>query len=311
MRVFVTGAGGFVGSHLIHHLNEVGDRVVGLVRRSANLSCPAVVGDLHDEATIAAHLREVEPDAIIHLAGYADAGGSFLEPAAAWRGNLDATLSLYRAIESWGGRPRVLFVSSGTVYGPGGTDEGCALRPANPYAASKAAADLASYQHFCHPGLPIIRVRPFNQIGPGQSTRYAVAAFSEQIARIKLGIISPIVETGRLDVSRDFTDVRDIVVAYRLLLEHGEPGGAYNAASGTSVTIRSVLDELLRIAGVSAEVRSAPSRMRPGDVDHVNVSAQKLHRATGWKPNRTLEQSLQDILNTWRDQLEYQATITK
>ncbi|MFL5327805.1 MAG: GDP-mannose 4,6-dehydratase [Gemmataceae bacterium] len=303
MRLLVTGATGFVGSHLIPHLLSRGDGVVGLARQPAERAWPLVTADLLDQKTTAQHLRTIQPEGIIHLAGWADVGSSFREPAGAWRDNLEATLSLYQAIEDWGGRPRVLFVSTGAVYGPGATAETSELRPASPYAASKAAADLASYQVFCHPGLAVIRVRPFNQIGPGQSPRYAVAAFAEQIARIEAGLLPPIIETGRLDVTRNLTDVRDMVVAYRLLLERGEPGEVYNAASSVEVSIQHVLDELVRISGVRAEIRSTPGRMRPGDVERSFADAVKLSRATGWEPHISLDQSLRDILDDWRQRV--------
>src|SRR5262249_1849099 len=152
--------------------------------------------------------------------GYAQVAASFREPDRAWADNLMATRNLYTAIERWGGRPRVLFVSSGLVYGnDGACNAATPLAPASPYAASKAAADLLSFQVTRHPGIDVIRVRPFNHIGPRQSSEFAVARFARQLARIEAGLQEPILETGDLNSSRDLTDVRDMVEAYRLLMQ--------------------------------------------------------------------------------------------
>lgn len=309
MRVLVTGASGFVGSHLVAHLNSIGDEPVGLSRRPIeHFPSEHFSVDLLDTAAVADVLRAVRAEAIVHLAGYADAGRSFREPQEAWRLNLDATLSLYRAVEAAEVRPVILAVTSGMVHGrAAGTgpivDESTPLLPNSPYGASKAAADLAGYQAFCHPGLPVIRVRPFNQIGPGQSHGYAAAAFAERLARIEAGLSPPVMETGGLNGIRDMTDVRDMVRAYRLLIRHGTPGEAYVAGSGRSVRISDVLDELRRISGVRVEVRIQADKVRPNEVAVARVPATKLREATGWSPEIPLRQSLSDILNDWRDRL--------
>src|SRR5207248_6421611 len=177
---------------------------------------PLVDCDLCNGKHVEAVLRDVRPQAIYHLAGYASAGRSFAEPDAAWTGNLTATRSLYEAIIRWGGRPRILFVGSGQVYGEGGSceiaqNEEGVLRPSSPYAASKAAADLASYQYSRAPGLDIVRARPFNHVGPRQSADYAIANFARQVAAIARGLQPPVLETGNLESRRDLSDVRDVV----------------------------------------------------------------------------------------------------
>jgi len=309
MRILVTGATGFVGRHF---LDLGGDKLIGVARNAAAhwpADVPLHLLDLNDTDALQDLLRRADPDAIVHLAGYADAGSSFRHAEAAWSGNLTATLSLYRAVERWGGRPRVLFVSSGAVYGSALTarttcDESTLLCPNSPYGASKAAADLASYQAFCHPGLPIIRVRPFNQIGPGQSNAFSVAAFAEQIARIEAGLAPPIVETGNLDGARDLTDVRDMVRAYRLLLDQGEPGDVYNAGSGAAVSMRSVVDDLIHLSGRSIQVRVRSERLRPQEANAAAVSAARLSAKTGWKPTIPLRQSLLEVLDDWRRRVQ-------
>ena len=196
--------------------------------------------DLCDRDAVEAALRDIRPQQIYHLAGYAQVGRSFDEPDVAWSGNLTATRALYEATARWGGRPRILFVGSGLVYGdPDGPDqsqdENCLLRPNSPYAASKAAADLLSYQTAVNPGLDIVRARPFNHIGPRQSSQFAVANFARQAAAIERGELPPVLETGNLGSRRDMTDVRDTVAAYVLLMQKGRSGEAYNVGSGQNV----------------------------------------------------------------------------
>jgi GDP-4-dehydro-6-deoxy-D-mannose reductase len=247
----------------------------------------------------------VRPDRVFHLAGYANTGQSLQEVDAAWAGNLTATLSLYEAVHRWGGRPRILAVGSGLIYGDAAgpdraADEDCPLRPANPYAASKAAADLAGYQYTRFPGLDVVRVRPFNHIGPRQSPRFAVAHFSQQIAAIEKQQKPPVLETGNLSPLRDLTDVRDMVQAYLLLMEHGRAGEAYNAASGEVHSMRSVLDQLLALTRVRIEIRQQPSLVRTRETATVRGDPGKLRRETGWAPRYPLRQTLADTLEYWR-----------
>ena len=193
--------------------------------------------DLAIRPAVEALLRQIRPDRVYHLAGYARTGQSYQEPDAAWAGNLEATRNLYEAIVHWGGRPRILHVSSGLVYGHPHSadalvDETSPLQPASPYAASKAAADLAAFQYSRSPGLAIVRARPFNHTGPRQSAEFAVPNFARQIVAIEQGRQPPRVETGNLDSHRDLTDVRDMVRAYLLLMERGKAGEVYNVGSG-------------------------------------------------------------------------------
>jgi GDP-4-dehydro-6-deoxy-D-mannose reductase len=315
MRVLVTGITGFAGGHLTEALLGRGPvELFGvsrraewpaewrhLVRRAILTSC-----DLCDATACRGLIRAVQPGEIYHLAGYANAGRSLQEPEAAWSGNLTATLNLYDAIEHWGGRPRVLYVGSGLIYGDvDGThpalDENCPLRPVNPYAASKAAADLASYQHARFPGLDIVRVRPFNHIGPRQAPHYAVAHFAKQIAAIEQGLQPPYLETGSLTAQRDLTDVRDTVAAYLLLMEKGRTGEAYNVATGEAHPMQAVLDRLLAMARVRVEVRQQPQLLRAAESSAVMGDAGMLRRETGWRPQYSLDRTLADILDYWRD----------
>jgi GDP-4-dehydro-6-deoxy-D-mannose reductase len=314
-RVLVTGVTGFVGGYLTEALLERGATVFGLSRQAdwprscAHLAGRVTlhVGDLADAPTTDRVLAEARPEQIYHLAAYAHAGKSFQEPGPAWHANLTATLALYDAVARWGGQPRILFVGSGQVYGDGASkdrpiDERCPLLPNSPYAASKAAADLASYQYTCHPGLDIIRARPFNHIGPRQSPQYAVASFARQLAAIERGQQPAVLETGDLTPQRDFTDVRDIVGAYLLLMEKGAKGEAYNVASGQSQSIQVVLDKLVSLCGVAVEVRRRADLLRARDLSVVRVDVSRLRQATGWAPRIPLARTLADTLDYWREQ---------
>jgi GDP-4-dehydro-6-deoxy-D-mannose reductase len=296
MRILVTGVTGFAGGHLAEELLARGGHAVfGVSRRAAwppawahlDGRVPLRACDLCDAAAVEAVLREVQPEAVYHVAGYAHVGRSAREPEAAWDGNLTATRRLYEAVARWGGRPRILFVGSGQVYGTGerpgeAQDERCLLCPTSPYATSKAAADLLSYQVTRNPGLDVVRARPFNHVGPRQQPGFVIPDFARQVVAIERGRRPPLLETGNLSPCRDLTDVRDMVAAYILLMERGRGGEAYNIGSGQAVSIRTALDRLLALAGLDVEVRQ--------------------RRETGWAPRYTLDQTLADTLAYWRSQ---------
>jgi GDP-4-dehydro-6-deoxy-D-mannose reductase len=314
MRILVTGVTGFAGGHLAELLRSQADvELFGVSRRGrwpaewrhlANvLSLQAC--DLCDRVAVEAMLRKIQPERIYHLAGYAHSGRSFQEVEAAWTGNLAATRSLYDAVDRWGRRPRILYVGSGLIYGDLADEdrahsEDSPMRPASPYAVSKAAADLVSYQYTRSPGLDIVRARPFNHIGPGQSPGYAVAHFAQQIAAIERGRQAPILETGNLAPLRDLTDVRDIVQAYVLLMERGRTGEAYNVATGEAHAIRTVLTRLLALARVPIEVWPQARLLRSTDPFVVRGDAAKLRHDTGWAPRLSLDRTLADTLEYWR-----------
>ncbi|OWK46716.1 GDP-mannose 4,6-dehydratase [Fimbriiglobus ruber] len=314
MRILITGITGFVGGHLTELLRaEGGHDVHGLSRHGVwGLACAHLSGaatmravDLLDRDTIARVVRDVRPDWVFHLAGYANTGKSFREPDVCWADNLNGTRAVYDAIAESGVRPRILFVSTGLVYGdPDGPeqafDESAVLKPASPYAASKAAADLLGYQYTRSPGLDIVRVRLFNQIGPRQPADYAVANFARQIAAAEAGKQSPVIETGDLSAHRDLTDVRDMVTAFRALIEHGAKGEVYNAGRGQTWRIRDVLDKLVGLARVRVEVRQKIEPGRAADTAITRADTRKLRRVTGWAPRYELDRTLADTLDYWR-----------
>jgi GDP-4-dehydro-6-deoxy-D-mannose reductase len=316
MRILVTGVTGFAGGHLAEALlAQGGHRVVGVARRPV---WPGPWSHLADQvelhecdvgvcSALEKILRAVQPERIFHLAGYPHVGRSFHEPEAAWQGNLTATRSLYDAVTHWGGRLRILFVGSGLVYGESAASaEGCRetdlLLPDNPYAASKAAADLVSYQYTRYPGLDIVRARPFNHIGPHQSPQFAVSSFARQLVAIERGQQTPVLETGNLQPRRDLTDVRDVVAAYMLLMEQGRTGDVYNVGSGQSYAMQTVLERLIALSGIAVEVRQQADLLRATDTSFVRANAGKLRRETGWSPRFNLDQTLTDLLSYWRKQ---------
>jgi GDP-4-dehydro-6-deoxy-D-mannose reductase len=313
MRILITGITGFVGGHLVEHLAAGGHAPFGVSRRGewpealGHLapSAKLFAADLRDQSRVEEVLREVRPDRLYHLAGYANTGGSFRDPERAWGENLTATRTLYEAVARSGLKPRVLYVSTGLIYGepdrPGeACDESTTLKPASPYAASKAAADLVGYQYARSAGLDIIRVRLFNQIGPRQGADFAVANFARQIAAAEAGQQPPVLETGDLSAQRDITDVRDIVAAFPLLLEKGARGEAYNAARGESFRIQDVLDRLVSLSRVPLRVNQKIEPGRKADTAVTCADVRKLRAATGWQPRIPLDRSLADVLDYWR-----------
>lgn len=309
MRLLITGASGFVGQHLIRFLHAAGCTELHGCSRNSPSSNKAITfhqvnwGSIDSIASI---LKSIQPTAMIHLAGHADAGGSFANPLAAWTGNLTPTINLYEAIRLSGQQPRVLHVSSGAVYGRSMSsvtpvDELAEMIPMSPYAASKAAGEMAAIQYGQH--FPIIRVRPFNHIGAGQSNHFALANFAEQVARIELRQCAPVLETGNLDVERDIIDVRDMARAYALLLEKGEPGQVYNAGRGQPVTMRHCVEQLLKLANVPITLQSRNDRKRSIDVQRMRISIQKLKETTGWSPSIPLNETIESVLNDWRSRV--------
>ena len=310
MRALVTGISGFVGGHLAEHLLEQGDLVVGI---SASGRWPAELAhlgnsvrierfDLIDsgEAELAELLRRKQPEVIYHLAAQSNPQQSISDPRGTWALNLGGTLNLLEAVKTSGLKPRVVLVSSGTCYGDPAPEfipvrEDCPLRPNNPYATSKAAADLLGIQHHLAHGLNVVIVRPFNHAGPRQSPRYVLAGLAAQVAEVEAGR-RECVEVGNLDVVRDFTDVRDVVRAYRLLATHETPGEIDNLGSGRGTKIADALEHFRSLASRPVAVRVDPARFRPVDLPFLVADASKLRAATGWVPGFTIEQTLADML---------------
>ncbi len=295
-KALVTGAHGFVGRHLVAHLEASGDQVTGVDRATDGL-------DITDAGGVESMVAEVAPEVIYHLAGWADVGGSWRSPVAAFRANAEGTLNVLSAAAA-AGVERVVAVSSADVYGkvtPAELPltEDSPLRPASPYAASKVAADYLGLQAWLGNGLPVLRVRAFNHLGPGQTDQFVAPALASRIARAERdgGEVLPI---GDLSARRDFTDVRDVVRAYRLLAEHGEPGEVYNVCSGVDLAVQDLADQLLAHAKVPLRFETDPKLLRPVELPVLRGSHDRLTAATGWQPEVSIEQTLVDLLDDWR-----------
>ncbi len=300
MRALITGGLGFVGHHLADHLRACGDDVTALDRHGD----PSV--DILDAAGVASAISDAAPDAVYHLAGWADVGASWQHPSAVLRVNAEGTLNVLEACRAAGVR-RVLSVASADVYGVVTEDElplreTAPLRPTSPYAASKLAADAVAQQAFLGHGLPVIRVRPFNHLGPGQAEQFVASALAARIVRAELSDLD-FITVGNLSARRDFTDVRDIVRAYRRLIEDGEPGEVYNVCSGCDLPIQHLADHLVSLASHPMELRADPELMRPTDLPVLRGDASKLAAATGWTPTIPIEQTLHDLLTDLRTRL--------
>ncbi|TMM10552.1 MAG: NAD-dependent epimerase/dehydratase family protein [Actinobacteria bacterium] len=294
MRAFVTGGQGFVGTWLQDHLRESGDDVdiadAGL--------------DIGDADGLRRAVVDAAPDAVYHLAAFTHVGQSWDEPEEVFRVNAVGTLNLLEAARRCPSPPRVLLTSSAEVYGAVKPEhlpltERSPLLPVSPYAASKVAAEFLGVQAHLGHGLPVIRARAFNHVGPGQAPSFAVSALAKRIVEAERAGGKEL-RVGNLRPRRDFTDVRDVVRAYRLLILRGEAGGVYNVCSGTDVAIEDIAHRLLTIAGSQFELVSDPGLERPADVPVLRGDSTLLRSATGWRPTLALDVTLRAVLDHWR-----------
>lgn len=297
MRALVTGAHGFVGRHLVEHLEANGDDVTILDHHGDH---PV---DITDASAVAAAVAAARPEAVYHLAGWADVGASWKDPVAVFRVNAEGTLHVLRACEQ-AGVDRVLAVASADVYGLVTEDElplteTSPLRPTSPYAASKVAADALAHQAFLGHGLGVIRVRPFNHLGPGQAEGFVAPALAARIARAERDGLD-VIAVGNLSARRDFTDVRDVVRAYRLLVEQGRAGEVYNVCRGDDVAIQELAEQLVALARRPIGLAPDADLMRPVDLPVLRGDPGKLQADTGWSPTIPLQQTLEDLLENMR-----------
>jgi GDP-4-dehydro-6-deoxy-D-mannose reductase len=299
VRSLVTGAGGFVGAHLVRHLVEQGDELVEMERMVDGI-------DVADAEPVTEAIMAAKPQVVYHLAGASDVGGSWSAATETFLANALGTLNVLEAARA-AGADRVLAVTSADVYGRVSEDElplteDQPLRPVSPYAASKVAADALAQQAWLGHRLPVIRVRAFNHLGPGQSDRFVAPSLAARIARNERdgGDEVPI---GNLTPLRDVTDVRDVVRAYRLLMVDGEPGAVYNVCRGVAVSVQEIAEALLAMARRPMHLVSDPALQRPVDIPVLVGDNGALRRVTGWEPTIPLDQTLADVLADWRSRL--------
>lgn len=307
MRIFITGGTGFAGSHLVDRLLAAGHEIYALVHpATSHQALPAheklrqVTGDLLDPGEMIALVAEAQPDVVYHLAGQAYPARSWSDPALTMAVNAGGTANILRAAVEFG-RPRVIIVTSAEIYGPiAAADlpltERTPARPRHPYGVSKLAAGELARVYWERFSLPVIEARPFNHIGPRQAPGFVVPDFAGQVAAIRLGRQEPVIRVGNLDPERDFTDVRDVAAAYESLAARGQPGEAYLICSGSPVRVRTILETLIELAAVPADVKVDNNRVNPTDTPCLYGSHAKLTAHTGWEPHIPLRQSLADAL---------------
>jgi GDP-4-dehydro-6-deoxy-D-mannose reductase len=312
-RILVTGATGFVGRHLMPRLRQAfpGATLLAAERAGAP-ECPVADAhlpmDLERPESLDALVAQARPDAIVHLAAQAAVGAAFADPAHTWRVNLLGTLSLADSVMKRAPEATFLFISSAEVYGlsfrdiDAALDENAPMRPANPYAASKAACDIALGEMALR-GLRCVRMRPSNHTGTGQSDSFVVPAFARQIARIEAGVQEPVMRVGALDRWRDFLDVRDVCNAYAMALKAapGLPvGSVFNIASGQPRRIGDMLDALLRRSSAKVQVVEDAARLRPTDVMRTLGNATRAREELGWGVDVKWDDTLDAVLADWR-----------
>jgi GDP-4-dehydro-6-deoxy-D-mannose reductase len=299
--LLVLGASGFVGRNLLANgPYEIDGRAVRLVE-------PDAAVDIVDAVAVAALVQAVRPDCVLHLAAISHVPQSFREPRRTLEVNVIGTLNVLAALRDAAFRGRMIYVSSGDVYGrvddadlP--VTEAHLPRPRSPYAVSKLAAEALCAQWAITEGLDVLIARPFNHIGPGQGDQFVVSGFARQVVEIAQGRADPVVEVGDIDVTRDFLDVRDVIAAYFRLFARGRAGETYNVCSGVERSVRHVLERLLELAGVHATTRAADGRMRPAEQRRMRGSSARLTRDTGWSASVDLDDSLRAILAYWENQ---------
>ena len=295
MRVYVTGARGFVGTRLVRHLEGQAHEDAGGEREV----------DIRDASALQTALREVRPEAIVHLAAQSSVAASFREPAGCFEVNYLGSLNLLRAVEAEAPAARLLLVGSADEYGgqaPGDPPlaEDAPLRPQSPYARSKLAAEQLGLRTNARGG-NVVATRSFNHTGPGQDDRFVAPSFARQTAEIAAGLREPQLSVGNLASVRDFLHVDDVIDAYAALLEPSVAPGVYNIASGAPHSIQELLDGLLARAGVAAEIVVDPARVRP--TDQLLGDARKLQDATGWQPARGFSGMLDALALDWRERV--------
>jgi len=318
MRVLITGITGFAGSHLADYiLAEHPDiQVSGIVRWRSRMEnvlhikdkVNLVEADLKDIVSLKKALAEVKPDRIFHLAAQSFVPTSWVCPAETFAINSIGQINLFEAVLDLGLKPRIQIAGSSEEYGLVHPDEvpmkeTNPLRPLSPYAVSKVGQDMLGYQYHKSYGMHIIRTRGFNHTGPRRGDVFICSNFAKQIVEIEKEKREPVMYVGNLEAKRDFTDVRDTVRAYWLSLEKGEAGDVYNIGTGRAYAMKEILDMLLSLSRTEVEVKVDPKRLRPSDVQILQSDSTKFRQLTGWEPKIEFKQSLEDLLDFWRERI--------
>lgn len=306
MRVLVTGAGGFVGRHVVRELAQAGHTPLAFDLAHAPDLPPdsQIIGDLRDPDSVRDAVRKLQPEACIHLGGIAFVPMGWTDPNLVFSVNLLGTVNVLDAFRQHHANARILAVTSAEIYGKtlereAPLTEDSPIVPSNPYGVSKLAADLSAQLYARRYAMPVMTARPTNHMGPGQAMDFVTSSFAEQLVRIQRGEVEPVLKVGNLDSERDFVDGRDVARAYRLLIEKGRAGQAYNIASGKPITIRSILEGLCRLANLQPRIEVDPARFRPTDRPP-HIDSGKIRRDVGWQAEIPLSTTLRDVLEDVR-----------
>lgn len=305
MKALVIGGGGFVGGYLTEELAAHGYEVSATCLPGENISgCRELLPlDIGSKADISAILRKTAPDVVFHLAAQSSVALSWKEPQLTAEVNVIGGINLLEALRET--KLRTVLVGSGEEYGfirqdacPLKEDE--PLHPGNIYAATKACQEMLGQIYGRAYGMEIVMARSFNHSGPRQSSVFVISDFCRQAAEIESGLKQPEIAVGNLDAKRDFTDVRDVVRAYRLLGEKGKSGEVYNVGRGKAVSIKEILDHVISMAGCPISVKTDKSRLRASDIPLIEPDVSKILRDTGWRAEISLEKTIKDTLDHWR-----------
>jgi GDP-4-dehydro-6-deoxy-D-mannose reductase len=318
MKALITGVEGFVGRHMARHLVSQGYDVVGTTRRSrpaqdwpADLPIATHRCDVTSVADVTTLISMIVPDEIYHLAAISWVPRSWEDPEETFRTNVGGTLHVLEAMRRHCPGARLLVVGSSDVYGRASHGrphaESDATNPTSPYAVSKLAAEHLAHAYHLRYGLAVVRVRPANHTGPGQHPPFVLPAWAQHVARAEAGLARPELPVGNLRVYRDFTDVRDVVVAYHALASRADPGECFNLARGEEVLLERAAKILVAMARVPIALKVEPALVRPEDAPRTHCDARRIHEHLGWKPHVPLEKTLKDLLGYWRERTAFEA----
>lgn len=306
-KVLIIGVNGFVGTHLSNELTNNGYECYGADINISNLTNSNIELfklDILDKYSIISVLKEIKPNYIINLAAISSVRVSWEIPQKTFEINVNGTINILESIRELNLKTRVLLIGSSEQYGKidytKPVTEECELNALNPYGISKATQEKIAKMYVETYGMDVIMVRAFNHIGPGQNKGFVVPDFAAQIVAIEEGDLEPVIKVGNLSAERDFTDVRDVVRAYRFILEKGITGEIYNVGSGKAISIQSILDKLIDNSNVKVNIEIANSKLRPVDTPKIECDNSKLKSETGWDLIYPIQQSLRDIIEYWR-----------
>jgi GDP-4-dehydro-6-deoxy-D-mannose reductase len=310
----VTGGSGFVGSYLVEFLKSRASQIAVLATRKISRQDSGVEyhqAEIRDTKKVRAVILQSRPDQVYHLAAMSAVDLSWKEPLRTYEVNLFGAHNVFSAAMELSPPPKILNVSTAQVYAPAShiLTEHSPVAPENPYAASKAMTELLAFQYGDHAPGGIITARSFNHTGPGQQPGFVLPSIAKQFAEIAAGLRPPKLGVGNLNVIRDFTDVRDVIRAYCMLLESGRTGEIYNVCSGVAVLLSDVIEIFEAKSGVKAKVEIDPSKVRSKEVAQIRGDPGKIHNETGWFPRIPLEKTLEDLLDYWRSRCRTQNTI--